>query len=76
MLSVAGYGKQRPISPNDTPEGKRLNRRIDLRFIMSPPIVTPQLEDIAGRGGMRGESKIIPGEHEWAENCPCAGSPS
>ncbi len=46
ILSVAGYGKQRPISTNDTPEGKRQNRRIDLRFIMSPP-KSRQVEDIA-----------------------------
>lgn len=37
VLSISGYGKQRPAFPNDTVEQKRLNRRIDLRFIMSPP---------------------------------------
>jgi outer membrane protein OmpA-like peptidoglycan-associated protein len=37
LLSVAGYGMTRPIALNDTQENKNRNRRIDLRFIMSPP---------------------------------------
>ncbi len=37
ILSISGYGKQRPAFPNDTDDSKRLNRRIDLRFIMAPP---------------------------------------
>ncbi len=37
VLSVSGYGKQRPAFSNDTEEQKKLNRRIDLRFIMAPP---------------------------------------
>jgi flagellar motor protein MotB len=38
VLSVAAYGPDRPVTTNDTPEGRSTNRRIDLRFIM----VTPQ----------------------------------
>ena len=38
VLSVAAYGPDRPVTTNDTPEGRATNRRIDLRFIM----VTPQ----------------------------------
>jgi outer membrane protein OmpA-like peptidoglycan-associated protein len=38
VLSVAAYGPDRPVTENDTPEGRSTNRRIDLRFIM----VTPQ----------------------------------
>lgn len=37
LLSIAGYGVKRPVAENDTPENKRRNRRIDLRFIMTPP---------------------------------------
>lgn len=37
LLSVAGYGFNRPVAPNDTTENKNLNRRIDIRFIMTPP---------------------------------------
>ena len=29
-LSAAGYGAQRPIVPNDTPEHRAMNRRVDL----------------------------------------------
>lgn len=37
VLSVAGFGKGRPIQSNDTEEGQDANRRIDLRFIMVVP---------------------------------------
>lgn len=37
VLSVAGYGKNRPVATNGTPEGRAVNRRIDLRFIMFSP---------------------------------------
>jgi outer membrane protein OmpA-like peptidoglycan-associated protein len=37
VLSVAGYGKMRPVVDNATLEGKATNRRIDLRIIMYTP---------------------------------------
>ncbi len=37
IISLSGYGKQRPVKPNDTDDNKRQNRRIDIRFIMSTP---------------------------------------
>lgn len=37
LLSVAGYGADRPIDLRDTPEAKARNRRIDLRFLMAVP---------------------------------------
>jgi chemotaxis protein MotB len=37
ILSVSGYGADRPIDPRDTPEAKARNRRIDLRFVMAAP---------------------------------------
>ncbi|WP_245442162.1 OmpA family protein [Rhizobium chutanense] len=37
VLSVAGFGKGRPIQSNDTEKGQDANRRIDLRFIMVVP---------------------------------------
>lgn len=37
LMSVAGYGLKRPVAPNDTEENKQRNRRIDIRFIMTPP---------------------------------------
>lgn len=37
VLSVAGFGKGRPIQSNATDTGQDANRRIDLRFIMAVP---------------------------------------
>jgi flagellar motor protein MotB len=37
VLSVSGYGPQRPIDPGDSAEAKAKNRRIDLRIIMVAP---------------------------------------
>lgn len=37
VLSVSGYGPQRPIDPSDTIDAKARNRRIDLRIIMVAP---------------------------------------
>lgn len=38
VMSVAGYGKMRPVADNKTIEGKATNRRIDLRIIIHPSI--------------------------------------
>jgi flagellar motor protein MotB len=37
VLSVSGYGADRPVDPSGTPEAKQRNRRIDLRFLMAAP---------------------------------------
>jgi outer membrane protein OmpA-like peptidoglycan-associated protein len=42
ILSVSGYGRERPVRPNDSDDNKRMNRRIDVRFIM----LTPRPEEI------------------------------
>ncbi|KQQ86070.1 OmpA family protein [Aureimonas sp. Leaf324] len=49
VLSVAGYGKMRPIAPNDTLEGKATNRRIDLRIIMYTPRSADEISAIADK---------------------------
>lgn len=46
VLSVAAYGPDRPVTTNDTPEGRATNRRIDLRFIMVTPQDTDGIEVI------------------------------
>lgn len=37
MFSISGYADSRPVTSNDTEEGKRKNRRIDFRINMKPP---------------------------------------
>lgn len=36
-ISVAGYGEFRPLADNSTPEGRRMNRRIDLVVVAAAP---------------------------------------
>jgi outer membrane protein OmpA-like peptidoglycan-associated protein len=46
VLSVAGYGKMRPVADNSSPEGKATNRRIDLRIIMYTPRSLDDIENV------------------------------
>ena len=46
VLSVAGYGWMRPVAPNDTPEGRARNRRIDLRIIMHAPARADEIDNV------------------------------
>ena len=46
VISVAGYGKMRPVASNDSIQGKAENRRIDLRLIMYTPGSRDQVEKI------------------------------
>jgi chemotaxis protein MotB len=43
-VSVAGYGQYRPVADNATPEGRQMNRRVDLVVVGSPipPPSTPK----------------------------------
>ena len=36
-ISVAGYGQYRPVADDATPEGRRMNRRVDLVVVGSTP---------------------------------------
>ena len=37
LFSCSGYADTRPIASNDSEDGKKANRRIDIRFTMIPP---------------------------------------
>lgn len=37
IFSCSGYAETRPIADNGTVEGRKANRRIDIRFSMTPP---------------------------------------
>ncbi len=49
VLSVAGYGKMRPIADNATVAGRSANRRIDLRIIMYTPGSIEEVDKIRSR---------------------------
>jgi chemotaxis protein MotB len=38
VLSAAGYGPYQPIAPNDSPENRSLNRRIEI--VLAPGVAT------------------------------------
>ena len=55
VLSVSGYGETRPIEDNATADGRELNRRIDLRFIMMTPESAKEVENFKRRLEERAE---------------------
>lgn len=56
VMSVAGYGKMRPIALNESVEGKAANRRIDLRIIMYVPKKSEEIEVVREKL----TSKVLP----------------
>lgn len=45
-LSVASYGPYRPNSPNDTPDGRARNRRVEIVILDEPaPLIAPTSKD-------------------------------
>lgn len=45
LLSFSAYAERRPIDDNASDAGRRKNRRIDLRFIMSVPKAMENLSE-------------------------------
>ncbi len=37
LIGISGYGEQRPAADNSTEAGRKMNRRIDIRFVMAYP---------------------------------------
>lgn len=46
VLSFSGYGDMRPLEPHKNKGADRLNRRIDLRFILTTPIAANEVDAI------------------------------
>ena len=52
LLSVSAYAERRPVAPHGSEEGRRHNRRIDLRFLMAAP--SPEMVDAVENRMLRG----------------------
>jgi flagellar motor protein MotB len=52
IFSVSGYGEGRPVEGHNhaTPTADEVNRRIDLRFIMTPPVLTEPQRALIAKG--------------------------
>ncbi|OGG46835.1 MAG: hypothetical protein A3F84_03580 [Candidatus Handelsmanbacteria bacterium RIFCSPLOWO2_12_FULL_64_10] len=70
-LTLAGYGEYRPVAPNDTPEGRAKNRRIDIVVLGSE---APAANGKAGEGGTRATLAETPGLRVTQET-PAAETP-
>ena len=47
VLGVSGYGENRPVADNSQEDGRRKNRRIDIRFLLAYP-TDEQVSDATG----------------------------
>ncbi|MDK2959817.1 MAG: chemotaxis protein MotB, partial [Bacillota bacterium] len=50
-LSAAGYGEWRPVAPNDTPEHRAQNRRVDIVVLRTDLAKQEPLGGSAQKGG-------------------------
>lgn len=59
-FSVTGYGDTRPLVPNDTPEHKAMNRRVEILITASFVKMAPEAAKVAEKSGKSGSPKVAP----------------
>jgi chemotaxis protein MotB len=72
LLGVSNYEAQRPVSSGPTPEDRRLNRRIDLRFLIAAPSEA-QLDEI--RSQVQAPATPQGSSMQGSPSVPAPGSP-
>ena len=56
-LVASGYGEYRPVTSNDSAEGRRKNRRVEI--VILPKELTKRERDIIRRGEMSGQPELV-----------------
>jgi chemotaxis protein MotB len=59
-MSIAGYGQYHPAATNDTPEGRRANRRVDI-VVVSTSTSTPATAKAPGSSAAASQPVNHPG---------------
>ena len=59
-LSAAGYGEFRPIAPNETDDGRKQNRRVDLVVSVSEPLASVTPPTAETDAGVTASAPLIP----------------
>ena len=70
QLTLAGYGEYRPVAPNDTPEGRAKNRRIDI-VVLGSEAPAPSGK-VGETGAAAGETRTPVAETPSAESPPAS----